>query len=970
MIHLVDLPESPPSLAGGKDLLRRAAGRFYTPHWMACDLVSRLDLSKLTGQKEWRVIDPFAGDGRLLMALAERIALDPALRSARWRFEAWDNDPDGIEQAGCNIRQSLIRLGLNGTVEVSCRDSFAEGLASRGCFDLVLTNPPWEALKPDRRELSGASGDERRKFESSLKAYDRRLAELLPHSQPETKLYGWGTNLSRCGLELALELLIPGGACGIVLPASILADQVSVGLRRWMIAHSELVSVDHYPAEAKPFDQVDQPCITAVFHRRIEKHGGGVRFHVTRHDRDRHIIANEDVTLSNADLQKLTFRIPVELGVDELKLVLRLSDFPTLNSFTVAHGGDLWLGRELDETNYASFTCAEGMLPFVKGRNIERYSQTQAHTDYLAAHVTDIPASSKHTRVAWRDVSRRSQLRRMVATLLPAQAVTGNSLHVGYFKDGDTGRLKALLGVLNSLVFEFQLRSRLATGHVSLSAVRGVHVVDLEDAALVRIISPLVERALHGDSQAEWLIEHELASALGLSREERLAILDGFPGLDTGAYGLLRHEVKAPKNGHSSVTPVSVPVVLPIPNHYTARLSQLDLQTAVAVPPGGNWKDIPKEVPSQRLHSIRVSYAAGGGSRSTYYGRLHPDRPSYTINTYFNRPGNGCHLHYDYAGGQHRVLSEREAARLQSFPDSFIFEGSHASIHKQIGNAVPPLLAFQIARQLGVTGQYVDLFSGAGGLSLGFRWAGWQPVVANDIEASFLATYRRNIHPVTVCGDIRHKEVFDEIVSHAVANRKQGEPFFVIGGPPCQGFSTAGKRRTLDDDRNHLFNEFKKLIHQLRPDGFIFENVSGLLNMDGGAVFEMIKRELALPGNTLTPWILQAEEYGIPQRRTRLVLVSVPKAWGVIQAPTPVTTLQKGRDLFQPASTAISVAEALLDLPPLTPGEDGSAKGYLKAASTSYQRFMRGIFSPTEYLAGLKSSGGISRGIAVLEGAW
>src|SRR5437016_14242917 len=85
-----------------------------------------------------------------------------------------------------------------------------------------------------------------------------------------------------------------------------------------------------------------------------------------------------------------------------------------------------------------------------------------------------------------------------------------------------------------------------------------------------------------------------------------------------------------------------------IPNHYTAKLSKLDLDVARAVPPGGNWKNIPHEIPSKRLEQIRVSFAAGEGSRSTYYGRLHPDRPSYTINTYFNRPGNGCHLHYDY----------------------------------------------------------------------------------------------------------------------------------------------------------------------------------------------------------------------------------------------------------------------------------------------------------------------------------
>ena len=106
-----------------------------------------------------------------------------------------------------------------------------------------------------------------------------------------------------------------------------------------------------------------------------------------------------------------------------------------------------------------------------------------------------------------------------------------------------------------------------------------------------------------------------------------------------------------------------------IPNHMTARLSLLDMRMVNSVPPGGNWKNIPVEIPSKRLEQIRESFRRGEGSRSTYYGRLRPDQPSYTISTYFSRPGNGCHIHYE----QDRVLSQREAARLQSFPDSFSF---------------------------------------------------------------------------------------------------------------------------------------------------------------------------------------------------------------------------------------------------------------------------------------------------------
>ena len=155
------------------------------------------------------------------------------------------------------------------------------------------------------------------------------------------------------------------------------------------------------------------------------------------------------------------------------------------------------------------------------------------------------------------------------------------------------------------------------------------------------------------------------------------------------------------------------------------------------------------------------------------------------------------------------MLSEREAARLQSFPDSFVFCGNHCSIQKQIGNAVPPLLAYQIAKALPWTGQYIDLFSGAGGLSLGFTWAGWEPIVANDIDASFLETYRRNVHESVVHGDIRDQEIVGKLCEIVQAKRRANMPLLVLGGPPCQGFSTAGNKRSEADQRNHLFAEFR-----------------------------------------------------------------------------------------------------------------------------------------------------------------
>lgn len=384
-----------------------------------------------------------------------------------------------------------------------------------------------------------------------------------------------------------------------------------------------------------------------------------------------------------------------------------------------------------------------------------------------------------------------------------------------------------------------------------------------------------------------------------------------------------------------------------IPNHYSAPLSELDLEAAVAVPPGGNWKHVPESVPLARLETIRRGFAAGTGSRSTYYGRLQANKPSYTINTYFSRPGNGCHLHYDYDGGQHRVLSQREAARLQSFPDTFVFHGSKFSINQQIGNAVPPLLAFQIAKCLGAPGGFVDLFSGAGGMALGFVWAGWNPIVANDVVPYFLQTHSANIDGETVLGDVREPAVQDHIEG-VVQSWRTGHPrtpLVVLGGPPCQGFSTAGKRRSMEDERNHLFLDYRKLVDRIRPNSFVFENVGGLLNMEGGAVFRMVQSTLAEACGELDSWVLGAERFAIPQRRTRVILVGHRKSARV--NPPPVRT---SLEPTLGCMSAVTVEEAIGDLPALRHGEDGSRLQYATEPRSDYQRLMRGHLSPQEYL--------------------
>lgn len=385
-----------------------------------------------------------------------------------------------------------------------------------------------------------------------------------------------------------------------------------------------------------------------------------------------------------------------------------------------------------------------------------------------------------------------------------------------------------------------------------------------------------------------------------------------------------------------------------IENHYTPKLSELDKRMAQSVPPGGNWKNIPESIPSKRLDRIREDFQAGKGSRSTYYGRLKPEYPSYTITTYFNRPGNGCHLHFDE--NQERCISEREAARLQTFPDNFIFEGSHGSIHKQIGNAVPPLLAFQIAKQIPVKGYYVDLFCGAGGLSLGFKLAGWIPIVANDIEPHFLKTYKRNIHDQTVLGDIRDesvKEKIFEIVKDFKSKNKDKKPIWVLGGPPCQGFSTAGKKRSMGDDRNHLFKEYAKILEVINPDGFVFENVAGLLNMEKGKVFKMVTETLSAHCKYIQAQKVDSEQFAVPQRRKRILLVGTKRKSDFNIEFKQLTKLpNESLDL----PNVVSVQEALGDLPPIDSGITYSKLEYSVTPRNDFQKMIRGKITFDKFL--------------------
>lgn len=342
-------------------------------------------------------------------------------------------------------------------------------------------------------------------------------------------------------------------------------------------------------------------------------------------------------------------------------------------------------------------------------------------------------------------------------------------------------------------------------------------------------------------------------------------------------------------------------------NHISPRLSDLEWEMAKHIPQGGNWMNIPENIPSKRLEQIRKS-----GGRTTYYGRLSLDKPAFTITTYFNRLGNSSNLHPT----QQRMISIREGARLQSFRDSYVFYGSKSAQYKQIGNAVPPLLARAVANRVKPylkNSTFIDLFAGAGGMSEGFLSEGFELLGANELEKNYFITYINNHKDLIneenfVLGNITEPEVKKSIIE---IGKNVGNVGLVIGGPPCQGFSYAGWRNP-NDNRNQLFKDFVEVVDSIKPEAFVMENVPGILTMRNGDAFKEIVEAFNNIGYHINePFKLSAEEFGVPQKRKRVFIVGTLNKTD-LSAPSKIFSFDD-ENLPNP----ITVKEAIMGLPEL-----------------------------------------------------
>lgn len=231
----------------------------------------------------------------------------------------------------------------------------------------------------------------------------------------------------------------------------------------------------------------------------------------------------------------------------------------------------------------------------------------------------------------------------------------------------------------------------------------------------------------------------------------------------------------------------------------------------------------------------------------------------------------------------------------------------------------------------------LDLFAGVGGLSYGFaNDPDFEIIAANEILERMAEAYSKN-HPKV---KMYNKDIKDFSIDDLTRDLgiKKGDIDVVIGGPPCQAYSTVGKRH-IDDPRGKLFQEYYRILNEFRPKLFVYENVKGILSIQGGELIRTIIALFESIGYRMNKRILNAADYGTPQIRERVILVGTLENKAFIYPKPTHYNPEFGVRQSKTLKPYVTLGEALGDLPSIKTGEQGFL--YASDPQNDYQRLMR-----------------------------
>jgi len=225
---------------------------------------------------------------------------------------------------------------------------------------------------------------------------------------------------------------------------------------------------------------------------------------------------------------------------------------------------------------------------------------------------------------------------------------------------------------------------------------------------------------------------------------------------------------------------------------------------------------------------------------------------------------------------------------------------------------------------------FIDMFCGCGGLSAGFKDAGYDLLVGIDHDLPSLETYNKNFGSGKgVSIDLFDKN-YKKLIRKAL-DKNQDEVDLIVAGPPCQGFSLTGTRN-FDDKRNQLYLSVIGAISSLKPKAFLIENVKGMKTLYGGAIVDEVQKRLIKLGyNVSLPRVLSSADYGVPQIRERLFIVGLRKEFGEFEFPSPTKNIKN----------YVTCEEAISDLQSREDALGKEIDDYQFDAKSTYQLYMR-----------------------------
>lgn len=361
-----------------------------------------------------------------------------------------------------------------------------------------------------------------------------------------------------------------------------------------------------------------------------------------------------------------------------------------------------------------------------------------------------------------------------------------------------------------------------------------------------------------------------------------------FPAYSNGSYG----EIPAYCNVGEAINDL-VNKGEEVPNHIALKHSEKVIRRYQLIPEGGKLPK-PESLPADiRRKNFGNTYTRL--SRTDVSSTIVPGNNAFPVHPILNRS-----------------LTPREAARIQTFPDSYIFKGDRRSQCIQVGNAVPPLLAAKLAECIRMfmvgenyegilpdksfyvdkdpcihdfnrktakraTLKFGDLFCGAGGFTRGLEQAGLECVLGVEYDDYAVEAYRKNFNHECLQIDLSSEEN-QTIVAQKL---RENQVDLVVGGPPCQGFSVFGKRRFVNtkhwdvatDQRNDLVFAFANIVVKSEAPWFIMENVAAILSARNGAYVKTIEEYFNKHGYRTDYRIINAADYGAPQIRRRFILI-------------------------------------------------------------------------------------------------